>query len=196
MASRGIDPAIVAQARAGAFRRMYFLAMEFTSGPVLVHSWAFFSYYWDYDGDGADEEFKGVGRLGAISPIKEGTDLTSNTVSAMLAGIPQDQLAEVYDWRSYRGRKAQIFEGWLDDGYRLVATPRRIFRGIMDAAAVEFGDGISTIELPLHSRMIRWKDAPDELYTNADQQNRYPGDKGLEFVQRMAAGAEVPWGVG
>ena len=193
--SRGTDAAVVAAARSARYARVYLAALDFLPTPVLVHSWDFFSLFFDYDGDLIEEEFKGVGRLGGIAPIEEGTELKSNTITLLLAGVPKDRTDELLAVANYRNRQAQLWEAWLDRHYQVIGTPRRIFRGVMDAAAVRYGDD-ATIELPVHSRLVKWEDPKIDRYTDSDQQNKFPGDRGLEFLQEMSAGREIPWGRG
>lgn len=188
------DAGLVALAKATTLRRVYLARLGFDSGDVLVHSWDFFSLFFDWNEDNIDEQFVGVGRMGGISPIEESADLKSHTMTLMLAGVPQDRLDEIYNAKDYQNRPATLWEAWLDDQYR-VSRVRVIFKGRMDAAAVRIGES-ATIELPIVSRLAKWEEPRTGLYTDADQKERHPGDLGLEFMQQMAVGREIPWGRG
>ena len=75
---------------------------------------------------------------------------------------------------------------------QLVAQPIRLFSGRMDTMDTEVGD-TATITVTAESRMVSWDKARVRRYNNEDQQNRYPGDRGFEFVSQMVE-KNLLWG--
>jgi hypothetical protein len=63
----------------------------------------------------------------------------------------------------------------------------------MDTASISQGEQIS-VSVNLESRFAAWDKPNVRRYNNADQQSRYPGDKGLEFVEQTTD-RQINWGV-
>lgn len=56
----------------------------------------------------------------------------------------------------------------------------------------EVGD-TATITLSAESRMVTWDRPRTRRYNNEDQQSRYPGDRGFEYVAQMVEKSLI-WG--
>ncbi len=62
----------------------------------------------------------------------------------------------------------------------------------MDTATVDQDETLS-VALTVESRFAAWDRANTRRFNNADQQGRYPGDLGLQFVEQ-ATDKQVAWG--
>ena len=162
-----------------------FAKLQFDSGNVNMHTGL---GNITFGGD----TYTGVGKLGTISTMDEVSDLSRTPVTLTLSGIPNDLISTLLS-QQYQGRLATIFLGYLDtSAFTLVDTPITIYRGNMDTADFQF-DKTSTISLSVESRFAAWDTPLVRRYNNSDQQARFPGDTGLEFIEQATA-TEIIWG--
>lgn len=123
--------------------------------------------------------FVGVGQLGGVSVVEETAELQAQGLTLQLAGIPRDLVALALQ-QTYQGRRATVFEvPFLPTGEPIGSIV--LFRGRMDQMDIALGD-TATVRVQLENRLADWDRARASRYTNEEQQRRYPGDKGLEFV--------------
>ncbi len=210
--SRDINAATASAAAASVIHPVIFVKMRFDGGNVNLHTEL---------GDitfGGDT-YTGVGKLGGISGMEENSDLSRTPITLNLSGLPNDMMSVLLA-EQYQGRLATVFLGYLDvtgaytgeDGVTaytsedeattytiesggtnlLVATPTIIYQGNIDTA--DFARGkTSAITLSIESRFAAWDKPLIRRYNNADQQSRYPGDKGLQYITQ-AANKTIWWG--
>ena len=133
----------------------------------------------------------GLGVLGVISPIEEGTELQMYGVTLTISGIPLDTLDDAFN-TNYQGRSAKIWLALLGDNSQIINSPILVFSGRMDTMNIELGS-TAAISISIESKLTDWGRARVLKYTHEDQQLLYPGDKGLEFVSKIEE-KEVLWG--
>jgi hypothetical protein len=183
--SRGLDTANLAAVNNDKVAPILFAELDFASGIVRVHSGIGTVSWGGYD-------WSGVGTLGSIEGLDENSDLTRKTVNFTLTGIPNDLLAAFLN-EHYQGRSAKVYIGFFDNTtYQLVANPANLFIGKMDNVKTKFGKTFS-ISLSAENRMASWNRPVVRRYNDADQQSRFPGDLGLQFITQ-AATKEIVWG--
>jgi hypothetical protein len=162
-----------------------FVKLAFDSGDVFAHS-TLGSITWGGD------TYLGVGLLGNISGVEEDSTLSRSSVTLSLTAIPLEMTSVLLN-EQYQGRRATISLGYLNETTRvLVADPFVIFKGRMDTPNISQGQTY-TIELNVESRFAAWDRALTRRYNNSDQQSRYSGDKGLEFVEQSTE-KQIVWG--
>ena len=164
-------------------RPLLFCALEFASETLRMTT-APFDIAW------GGQVYTGTGHLGRIEPLEEGVELQAYRLRLILNGIPLS-LISIALGEDYQGRAATLYLGFLDDQHRLVDTPDTIFKGRMDIMTVTAGE-TGSIALDVESRLADWERPRVRRFNNADQQQRYPDDKGLEFAEQMAA-KEIVW---
>ena len=164
---------------------VYFLEMNFDGGAVRVHT-QLGTIAW------GGHDWSGVGSFGGVSTVEENSDLSRRTMTYTLSGIPGDMVSVVLG-ENYQGRTANLYIGFLDrDTGVLVATPELMDQGRMDIAEITQGETF-VVTLNAESRFAAWNRPVVRRYNNADQQARFPGDRGLEFVEQ-AADRQIIWG--
>lgn len=133
----------------------------------------------------------GAGNLGSISPIGENSDLQAQGVNLTLTGIDpsliQTALAE-----QYQGKQAQIWFCPLDGNGQRIGSPIRIFNGRIDTMSIEAGK-TATITLACESKLIDFFRPRVSRFNDADQQAKYPGDRGMEYAEQMVD-KQITWG--
>lgn len=172
--TRTLSPANAAAAQADTVYPVYFLKLQFDAGAVCLHTGL-------GDITTGGDTYTGAGALGGIGAVDEDADLARATLELTLRGLPADLLSAVLT-EHYQGRPATLSLGYLDPTTRQLADPPLVlYRGRMDAAAAEQGEELA-VRLTVESRFAAWDRPNVRRYTHADQQLRFPGDRGLEFV--------------
>jgi hypothetical protein len=183
--SRNISSTNIAASSADVIHEVIFVKLEFDSGNVNLHSEL---GEISFGGD----TYTGVGKLGSVSNSDEVSDLSAAPFSIGLSGLPNDLVSILFN-EHYQGRRATIYIGYLDLTTRqLVDVPFIWRRGLIDYAKDRQGKTFA-ISLNINSRLSRWNTANVRRYNNATQQSRYPNDRGLQFIDRMA-NKTIVWG--
>jgi hypothetical protein len=183
--SRTIDPTTQAAAAASTIHPVIFVQFAFDGGNVNLHTEL---------GDITfnSDTYTGIGKLGGIGNMEENSDLSRTPITMSLSGLPNDMVSILLA-QQYQGRLATVYLGYLDLSTRtLVATPAIIYKGNIDTADFSI-DKNFTVTLSIESRFAAWDTPLVRRYNNSDQQSRYPGDNGLEFITQ-AASKTIWWG--
>ncbi|AOZ02264.1 hypothetical protein BKK81_23565 [Cupriavidus sp. USMAHM13] len=183
--TRPLDQATAAAVRAGHVPYLFFVQMDF-SQPLRVCSAGY-----DIEWNGAT--WLGIGALGGIEPIQEQAGLEAIGVRLTLAGVPPELIAITLA-EQYQGKACQIWFAPLREDLRLFGEPVRLFAGRMDTMNTSVGE-TATITLSAESRMVAWERARTRRYNHEDQQSRFPGDRGFEYVSQMVE-KQLIWGRG
>jgi hypothetical protein len=173
-----------AAAEAPRVRPVCFAKLEFGGGDVFVNSS-------DRDIAFSGDTYLGVGNLGTVSGIEEGGTLQANGIQMTLSGIPSAYLS-LFLTEKYKGRPVTLYHGYLDDDYALIADPIVQWVGRINQMSVALGEQ-AAITLTAENKLIRWENTKIRRYTDADQQGRFPGDLGLQFISQVVE-KEILWG--
>ncbi|MCQ4575425.1 MAG: hypothetical protein NOU37_09305 [Candidatus Brocadiales bacterium] len=184
MARDGATTELIAATQAGVIRPLIFVELFFDIGTTRICSDV---KTWSWGGN----DYLGVGDLGGIDSIEEGSELQSSSISMSLSGIPNTYVSEALG-QEYQNRLAKVYKGFLDENYQLIADPVLEFEGEIDEMNLEEGK-TATIMLTATNELSKWETPKIRRLTNADQQARFPGDKGLEFVNKIAEKV-ISWG--
>ena len=183
--SRGMDAANEAAVAADKIIAVHFADLDFASGHIRVHSGVGTITWGGYD-------WSGLGVYGQVSGLEEKAELSRKTVTYTLSGVPNDMISIVLG-EDYQGRSAKIYVGFFNTTtYQLVATPELLDAGLMDISDIDEGK-TCTVSITAESRISAWSRPMVRRYTDAEQQQRYAGDLGLEFLSQ-AVQKEIVWG--
>ena len=183
--SKTIASGTASASSASTIHPVIFVKLQFDGGNVNLHTQL---------GDIAfgGDTYIGIGSLGGIGGMDETSDLSRTPVTLTLSGIPND-IISILLAEQYQGRLATLFLGYLDLTTRtLVDTPVILYRGNIDTADFQI-DKNSSVALSVESRFAAWDKPVIRRYNNSDQQSRFPGDKGLQFIEQ-SADKSVVWG--
>jgi hypothetical protein len=185
MTTRSIPSGNIPALTADVVRPVILVYLDFVSGIVRTHS-SVGTIEWN------TQSWFGVGSLGGIDAVEEGSELEAYSLKLSVSGIDPAMLSTVLG-EQYQGRDAIIYYGFLnEDQLTLIDAPMVLFRGTMDNAEITLGS-TGTVVININSRAVAW-DKPKELrYNDATQQQLFPGDKGLSLVE-AAASKEIEWG--
>jgi len=182
--SRTLTSAANTAAQAAVVWPVTLVELDFASGFVRANSAPITIAF-------SGNDFLGVGNLGSVDAVKEGADLTARGINLQLSGIPSGLVSTALG-EDYQGRSCKVWLGLLDSDHVLIADPVLIFDGRMDTMDIQMGD-TAAINVSAESRLADWDRPRVRRYTNEDQQQAFPLDKGLEFVPQMVS-KQIIWG--
>lgn len=171
-------------AEASVVRPVTMVHLAFDSDPVFVNS-SDRTFTW------GGNEYLGVGLLGTVSVIQETSALQASGIRLTMAGIPADMVQTVLA-QEYQGRVVTVYMGFLGERYTLVGDPILQWTGFIDQMGINL-DQTATVVLTAENKLIRWEQPRIRRYTDNDQQGRFPGDRGCEFIPQVVE-KEVLWG--
>lgn len=161
------------------------VALDFSSGRMPVHT-----------GVGSFEfsgmTFVGVGSLGSISSIEEGSELQAYGVEMKLRGIPNN-VVSIALGENYQGRDVWIWAATLNTDHSLIGDPEIVFSGRMDNMQIQLGPTTAEVEVTAENRLIDWDRPRSRRYNDADQQAEFPGDLGCQYMEQMV-NKTIFWG--
>lgn len=188
--ARSIGSTFLAQLNSSQLRPFYAIKMNFTSGTVLLNS-----TYNNLIIDG--DTYLASGHILSISPISEVSDtravgisisLNSTDTSLLSAGLTEDA----------NGMIVEVYFGVLtttSNADAVVDTPYKIFEGFIDSMVLNEGAELSTLKFSIENKLIALERPIDRRFTDQDQQELFPNDKGCEFVTSLQD-KSVAWGAG
>jgi hypothetical protein len=183
--SRDLTATNESAAAASTIAPVLFLDLGFDSGTVRVHSWL-------GDITWGGHTYTGVGQLGTVGTVDEDSELSRTPITLTLSGIPTSLVSAVLN-EYYQGRTATLYLGYLNTTtLALVDDPFVAYRGRMDEPNVVQGEHL-TVTVSVESRFAAWDRPLVRRYNDADQQSRYPGDLGLQFVEQSTE-KQIAWG--
>jgi len=165
-------------------RYLEFYEMDFGSGILRVTN-ALYDQSWN------GYMWTGWGAIGARSILEESGGFSAPQVSLTLSGIPTEAV-RIALGEQYRNRPARIWIAPLDENDVPITDPAGPWLYRMDAMPVTLGETAS-IALTLSTREESWDRASNERYSHQHQQSRFPGDRGLEYIDQQSQG-ETVWG--
>lgn len=159
-------------------RGIYFVKLAFDSGSACWHSG-----FGDISFGG--DTYLGAGTLSSIGSIKEESGVKASGALVGLSGVKEEIVALLL-LEPYINRKAYIYFVPLDENDQPVsATPTLLFRGTMDNITGSMGASAS-FSVTLKSRLADWERPIKILYTDVEQQQLHPGDRGMEYIAQLS----------
>lgn len=184
--SRTLTSAVATAAAANRLVAAYFVELDFASG--FVRAWTGVgTISWD------SKSWDGVGELGGISVIEENEGVVA-TGAQMKLSVTDSALLATALGENYQGRAANIWIVFFDtQTLALLDAPVKIFGGVMDSMQVIDEGRAGSITLNCESWMRVLSRSKDRRRTDMDQQSRFSGDLGMEYVPAIQDVA-INWG--
>jgi hypothetical protein len=166
-------------------RPAIFVEANFTSGPIYVWS-GIGTISWD------GKDWTGLGSLGSVSVIEEGSDVQAKGITLTLSGIDTTLLNGVLTEFKV-GLPVLVYLGMFDSNGDLIADPIISWAGRTDQPTIEMDGSSATISINCENRLVEMNVSLDRRYTNEDQRRYYPDDRGFEFVPSIQE-VTINWG--
>lgn len=146
----------------------------------------------------------GAGTLLEFDTVEETSEIAAKGAVVTLSSVPQEVLALALN-EPYQGRKANIYFGMfskglllkedgdyllLEQGDKIQLGPQdtafvEVFTGYMDQMNIDEAGETSTITLTVENKLLTLEKPRTARYTSSYQKYRFPGDKGLDFVDSI-----------
>lgn len=138
-------------------------------------------------------EWLGLGDMLSISGLEQPAGGTAPPTTFTLSGVTPDMIAAARNGSvEVKNRPVTVYLQFVGEA-RPLDEPLALWAGIMDTLKFA-GSGPSDrrIVLTAETLFVRRRRAPFGYYTDADQQARFPGDRGMEFTAALV-NKTVPW---
>lgn len=123
----------------------------------------------------------GVGTLGTVSTIEEGSTVEARGITLTMSGIDATALEDVLN-EVQQGLPAIVYLGLFDESLALIPNPVTGFAGRMDQPTLDVDGTTATISIACESRLSDMNTPALRRYTNEDQQREHPNDQGFSFI--------------
>lgn len=154
-------------------------------------------FYWDGFGnlDAYHEIWTGAGTLVARGEIPFSTDDEAGQLVLTMSGVDSTVMAKV---RAEEGeiynQPIYIWGQFFDESLQLSDDRFLLFQGTMDVPTYTVNpSGARAVTIPCEGEWTDRNDARNSLFSDADQNARFPGDRGLEYVYRYTQGVKRRW---
>lgn len=164
-----------------------FVKLEFAAETVYVHN-GIGTYTW------GGEDWLGVGSLGSVSTLEEGSDVSPYSITLTLSALDATISGQALN-EDYFMRPVTVYVGVLSADDELLDDPISMWTGFMDVMSVTAGqDGESgdQIVITCESELAEFDRSANLRYTNQTQQRLYPSDTFFEFMPKID-GLKIKW---
>lgn len=181
--SRDITATNLTEINAAHLHEVVMVKLEFGT-PVYAHSGIGTITY-------DSNDYLGVGDFGSVSNTTETEQLRPTALTLQLSGVDSSLLTEALDSGSY-GDVVTLYVGYRQDDGTLVDDPWLLWKGHFDYASITQG-GDNTVSITLQHDLSVLDEKDGGRYTDEDQQLKFTGDRGFQFVTDMAT-VKLNWG--
>lgn len=178
------DTAQQAALDSGTYSPVWFIELEFGAGPVNLCTWG-------SDITTGGRTYTGLGGVLSVGALRERDSVGLEKLSLSIPTDPTYTALALGNVEDYRGKPARLRLGLLDASYQLQGGLKLRFDGVMEPINIQrqsAKDGSSSgkIEMPLsRSGMSRSRRVDGARVTDAQQQQRFPGDTGLRYLRGL-----------
>ncbi len=176
------------------------LAAEFKKSTLRVGLFCEILYatpvrFWNGIGNKTwdSKTWTGTGVFGGITAVQERGGALAGSVALSLSGVPSELVSLALS-DTAQGCKATVWFAAFDSNWGVIGEPVRMVRGKTDVCKILLGGKTSTISVTVITPMTGLKRVRNFLWTDAEQQRRFPGDKFFEYGASMAE-RPLYWGV-
>jgi hypothetical protein len=181
---RGLDAEQAYAAGAPEVYLALLVEMQFDPEPMRL---------WSGLGDLAvgNATFTGAGTLLGVSEVEEAAEVRAAVTTLSLSGITGEVIDAALDV-DWQGKPATVSLALLTAEGGLLGDPIQVLAGRMDTLSWREGEE-AAVSLSVENRLVDLDRPRVRRYTDADQQDEYPGDRGFEFVASLVE-KEITWG--
>jgi len=173
---RGIDVATLAAMSAPNVRMALLGELHFASDIVYV--WTGLGAL-PYGGN----SYLGLGKLGTVSVIQEGSAVQADGITISLEGIDASMINEALG-EIQQGLPCIISMAFFDTSSppAMISAPVVCFAGRMDEPTIDEGTENCTITIAVENRMALLQQQHERRYSDQEQRRDYPNDCGLMYT--------------
>lgn len=143
----------------------------------------------------------GIRKLGSIEGLEHDGDLQSAELKFSVSGVDSRLLAMAVSENpeGYIGEIVKVYYQFFDEDWQLLDDPVARAAGIIDGVEVtrqpmEGGGTRRVITITAQNIFYGRGIPPASFFTNSDQQQRFPGDRGLSYLSELQdTNIPFPW---
>lgn len=154
-------------------------------------------FYWDGFGDldAYDVTWNSAGTVVSRSEIPFGVDDEAGQLVLTMSGVDAGVIAKVRSEESeIAGRSITIWGQFFDEALQLSASRLFLYGGTMDVPTYGVtADGQRSVTIPCEGEWSDRNTAAFAMFSDRDQNGRFPSDRGLEYVYRYTQGVRRRW---
>lgn len=181
---RALDANMQAALQGGVIMPIFLAELTFRSGTQYVWSGTGTLPY-------GGNSYLGMGSLGTIGTISEGTEVRADGTSLTLSGI-DPTLFSACMTDIWLGAPAKLYFAVLAGG-TVIGAPYLLFSGQVDKAVISPGADTISITLNLENRLTNLQRPSSRRLTDADQHMNHPKDTAFGWVEALNDGPLI-WG--
>ena len=188
--TRSIDSSFNTQITSNSIRPFFAIKLGYQSSELRL-----WTGYNDIRID--NQVYTGSGLLMSFSNISESADTKATGLQFVLSGL-DDSVLNASLSELEQNIPALLYFGVLTTTSNetvVVDSPYKLFEGFLDVANIDNNGEQVNIEFRLENKLIILEKPNDKRYTDQDQKQLFPNDKGLEFVTSIQNKA-IAWGGG
>jgi hypothetical protein len=141
--------------------------------------------FWDGLGwlTAGGHRWQGSSKIISVSGLEQSRGLSAPQANFVLSGATNEliSLAANSD-EEVTGRPCAVYIQFLGRPFQTLDTPIALWTGTMDVMSFRAGVRDQSITLSAETLFDRRARAPYSYMTDTDQQARWPGDRGMEFM--------------
>lgn len=134
--------------------------------------------------------YTGAGDLGSVSGLTESGSLNPSEYEISFSGVNDTTLNLIAN-EQYMNNPAEVHIALLDEDGEIIGDPFLWLQGLTDSVNISYGKQ-SSIIVQVRDRITDWSRRRVSRYTDQEQKNLHPGDRGLEYVSEIAS-KDVEW---
>ena len=127
--------------------------------------------------------YLGDGVLYSITPPSEVGEIAVPGIRIGLSGVPASYRSVILN-NNNNHSEGTLWFAVMDDNWVPYSNMYKLFSGYLNGATVTETGNQTIIVLPFESRLSGLKRRRERRYTDANQQLRYPGDLGMQYVNQ------------
>ncbi len=181
MSRESIDANTLAALQAASVSMFVLVELDFDAARVYLCDLAFPI---DWNGN----TYQPTAGIGSIEPITE-TDVDARGIAFTLTGVSSGNISTALA-EDVQGREALVRLA-IVDGSTLRVDPT-VWRGVMDVMTIDDNGTQPVIRVTAEHQMIAWQQPSGALFSDAEQQAQYAGDKAFEYAAQIAE-ATIVW---
>jgi hypothetical protein len=132
-------------------------------------------------------QWAGIGELVSVDGLSSRADTAAEPMTFNLSGISADLLAKARESADeVKGNPCSTYLQFFDSDWQALDDPLPLRGGIMDTLRYDAtGPDQRALTLSAEGIFASRRSPPFGRYTDRDQNARFPGDRGLEFIPSL-----------
>lgn len=175
--ARDLTAGVQTEIAASKLRPVAFYEGQFSGGPLRLWS-GLGTKSWD------GKTWTGAGNLLSFELPAETADVRAEGGKVSLSGVPT-ALISVALAEAQLGLEGNLWIGFLDATGTVIADPYRAFVGRLDQPVIDDAGETCTITIAYEHRLADLQRPRVRRWTDQDQRNLFPGDKGFHYVATL-----------